>query len=267
MASFLLGPELLAYDRGVVAEPVLWQYNFSNFNEKVRWALDYKGVAHVRHSLLPNAPRAVLFSVRGKLPVLDLDGQRIVDSTRIIEALERRYPEPALYPVEVDERRRAVELEDFFDEHVGHEVRRALFYEQRDNLDYVGALLTTGRGAMTRRVYRALMSLPGSTSYQRRRYRFYGPDAERARRDVAAGLDRIVTELGPSGYLVGSRFTVADLTAGALLYPLAWPAELQYDYPEPPPSQLTESLCEHPGVDWIREIYRRHRGSSAAITG
>src|SRR5919109_5395282 len=89
--------ESVAYDRRVVSLPVLWQYNFSNLNEKVRWALDYKGVAHVRRSLLPNGPRAMLFSLRGTLPVLDLDGDRIVDSTRIIEALERRYPEPALY--------------------------------------------------------------------------------------------------------------------------------------------------------------------------
>ena len=89
-----------------MAPPTLWQYNFSNFNEKVRWALDYKGVAHARRSLLPNTPRAVLFSLRGTLPVLDLDGQRIVDSTRIIEELERRHPEPALYPTDAEERRR-----------------------------------------------------------------------------------------------------------------------------------------------------------------
>ena len=54
---------------------------------------------------------------------------------------------------------------------------------------------------------------------------------ERAQKKVAAGLDRIVGELGSSGYLAGSRFTVADLTAAALLFPLARPAELQYDYP------------------------------------
>ena len=90
---------------------------------------------------------------------------------------------------------------------------------------------------------------------------------ERAQKKVAAGLDRIVTELGPSGYLAGPRFTVADLTAAALLFPLARPAELQYDYPEPPRSQLIESLAGHPGVDWIREIYRRQCSPSTAITG
>ena len=110
-----------------MAPPVLWQYNFSNFNEKVRWALDFKRIAHVRRSLLPGGPRAMLFSLRGTLPVLELDGERIVDSTRIIEALERRYPERPLYDADADERQRALELEDFFDEEVGHELRRAVF--------------------------------------------------------------------------------------------------------------------------------------------
>jgi glutathione S-transferase len=248
-----------------VTPPVLWQYNFSNFNEKVRWALDYKGVAHVRRSLLPMEPRALLLSLRGTLPVLDLDDERLVDSTVIVEALERRYPEPALYPTAVGERQRALELEDFFDEQAGHELRRAVFYELRGDRDYVSALLTTGRGATTRRVYRALMSLPGSMVYTKRRYRFYAADAERARGMVTTALDRIVAELQPSGYLVGSEFTVADLTAAALLFPLAWPPELQYDFPAPPESQLIKSLQAHAGVDWIREIYRRHRGSSMEI--
>jgi glutathione S-transferase len=243
----------------------LWQYNFSNFNEKVRWALDHKGVAHVRRSLLPMEPRALLLSLRGTLPVLDLDGERIVDSTLIVEALERRYPEPALYPTAVSERQRALELEDFFDEQAGHELRRAVFYELRGDPDYVSALLTTGRGVTTRRIYRALMSLPGSMVYTKRRYRFYAADAERARTMVKTALDRIVAELQPSGYLVGSEFTVADLTAAALLFPLAWPAELQYHYPSPPQSQVIKSLQSHPAVDWIREIYRRHRGPSMEI--
>jgi glutathione S-transferase len=164
------------------------------------------------------------------------------------------------------ELKRALSLEDFFDEQAGHELRRAVFYELRGDPDYVSALLTTGSGVTTRRVFRALMSVPGSMAYTRRRYRFYEADAERAQTMVKAALDRIVAELEPSGYLVGSGVTVADLTAAALLFPLAWPAELQYDYPGPPESQLIESLEGHPGVAWIREIYRRHRGSSMEIT-
>ena len=33
--------------------PVLWQLQISHYVEKVRWALDYKRVPHVRRTLLP----------------------------------------------------------------------------------------------------------------------------------------------------------------------------------------------------------------------
>jgi glutathione S-transferase len=33
--------------------PVLWQLQVSHYVEKVRWALDYKHVPHIRRSLLP----------------------------------------------------------------------------------------------------------------------------------------------------------------------------------------------------------------------
>jgi glutathione S-transferase len=244
-----------------VAAPVLWQYNFSNFNEKVRWALDYKRIPHVRRSLLPGAPRAMAFSRRGTLPVLDLDGERIVDSSAIIAALERRFPEPALYPADPAERSAALELEEFFDEQAGHELRRAGFYDWRASPAFVSGLLTTGRGAVTRGLMRAV--LPGAMIYARRRYRIYRADAEGARAKLEVALDRIAAAAQPTGYLVGHGFSIADLTAAALLYPLAWPAELQYSYPKPPPWDALAPLAEHPAVDWIRDTYARHRGSSA----
>jgi glutathione S-transferase len=126
-----------------VTPPLLWQYTFSNFNEKARWALDFKQIPHRRRSLMPGGPRAMAFSRRdGTLPVLDLDGERIVDSTRIIEALERRFPERPLYPEDPAERRQALELEDFFDEHAGHDMRRVGFWELRDERTYGAEFLT-----------------------------------------------------------------------------------------------------------------------------
>jgi glutathione S-transferase len=243
-----------------VSTPVLWQYNFSNFNEKARWALDFKRVPHVRRSLLPGGPRAMAFSLRGTLPVLDLDDERVVDSTHIITALEHRFPQPSLLPEDPRERAAALELEDFFDEEAGHELRRAAFYEWRTNPGFVSGFITTGRGRATRAFMRAI--LPGALLYARRRYRIYPADAEQARVKIAAALDRITAEQNPSGYLVGESFTVADLAGAALLFPLAMPPELQYRYPELPDWGTLRPLAEHPAVDWIREMYRRHRGPS-----
>ena len=211
--------------------------------------------------MVPGSPRALWFSMRGTVPVLDLEGERIVDSTRIIKALERRWPDPSLYPSEDTERRRALELEEFFDEEAGHELRRAAFYELRDDPDYVSSLLMTGQPPLARRVMRAL--LPVAMVYPKRRYRINPADAEEGRGNVSLALDRIEAEVGPSGYLVGDGFTVADLAAAALLFPVAWPVELQYDYPEPPRMGWWESLARHPAAEWITEMYRRHRGVSA----
>ena len=49
--------------------------------------------------------------------------------------------------------------------------------------------------------------------------------AELARGKVLAALDRLEAELDGNEYLVGDRFSVADLTAAALFYPLAFPPE------------------------------------------
>ena len=250
--------------------PLLWQYSFSNFNEKARWALDFKRIPHRRHSLLPGGPKAMAFSRGdGTLPVLDLDGERIVDSTRIIEELERRFPERPLYPEDAAERRRALEVEDYFDEHAGHDMRRVGFWEIRDERAYAGSFLTTDQGRAKRLAVKAAMPVifPVAWRYMNQRYDFSEEGSERSRGALIAALDRIESERGSGDYLVGDGFTVADLAAAALLFPLAWPPEYPYEVPEPPPSAFFDSLRDHPAVAWIGETYRRHRGESAEVIG
>jgi glutathione S-transferase len=247
--------------------PALWQYSFSNYNEKARWALDFKGIRHRRHSLMPGAPRAMWFSRGdGTLPVLDLDGRRIVDSTNVIAAVEERQPEPSLYPADADARRRALELEDFFDENAGHDMRRVGFWEARQNLDYALAFMTTDQSKAKRAVGRVglRVAFPVVWRYMSARYAFNEAAVERSRATLVAALDRIEAERAGRDYLVDDQFSVADLTAAALLYPMVWPPEFQYELPEPPRWEFLESHRDHPALGWIKETWRRHRGSSAA---
>ena len=96
--------------------PLLWHIPLSHYNEKVRWALDYKGIAHHRRVLGADyLIRAWRATGQGKLPILWLDGRAIADSTRIIAALEERYPEPALWPAYPAERARGRLLVERFD--------------------------------------------------------------------------------------------------------------------------------------------------------
>src|SRR5436190_21069718 len=105
--------------------PVLWHLKVSHYNEKARWALDYKRIPHVRRAAIPgrHAKIARRLWTGATFPVLELDGQVIGDSTLIIRALERRYPEPPLYPEDPVELRRALQLEDFFNEELAPYLR------------------------------------------------------------------------------------------------------------------------------------------------
>jgi len=253
-----------------MAIPTLWHLDISHFNEKARWALDYKKIPHKRRSVFPGmqAPRALL--LRGgtsTLPVIDIDGTRIGDSSRIIEQLECQWPDPPLYPADPAERQKALEIEDFFDEHCAHELRRVMFDPLLEHPD----LMAEATGADQRRGGNALrIFYPVVNRAVRHKYAVNPERAAEGRATVEAAMDRIEAERGPSGYLVGESFTVADLTAAAILSPLVRPPEFPYHQVDPArdPEDLKrwrDTLVERPAFKYVLEMYARHRGTSAEI--
>jgi glutathione S-transferase len=250
--------------------PVLYHLEISHYNEKARWALDYKNVPHVRKAPTPmlHTLRALTLTGKPTLPVLKLNGKAIGDSTRIIEALEREYPEPALYPKDGGDRRRALELEDFFDEELGPYIRRWLFHEGLEGLetdDFVEGTMRNSPGAM-----KTMMktTAPVAKRVLRLRYGISDDSAQAGRGKVLSALDRVEQEVQPSGYLVGDSFTVADLTAAALLFPLVRPPEAPHMIEGAmPPGFISfrNSVADRRGFKWVEQIYREHRGMSAAI--
>ena len=98
-----------------------------------------------------------------------------------------------------------------------------------------------------------------------------GPETglEADRVTVDAALDRIEQERRGRAYLVGDTFTVADLTAAAMLGALLQPPELQYPLRVELPPYLQDyraTLLRHPATKWATGIYRLHRGYSAAVS-
>ncbi len=248
------------------SRPTLWHISVSHYSEKVRWAFDHKEVPHSRRAVtIPGThiPASILLT-RGAshtFPVLELDGQRIGDSTEIIAALEEHFPGRPLYPADPEDRRRALELEDFFDEELGPHIRLLAFHELgRDRERFEAVIERTTPGPLTR--------IGGGAVAYARTYtglRFGVRDeqaAELAREKIVAGLDRLEAELGSSEYLVGGSFGVADLSAASLFYPLVLPTEGPLSGDEPPPKGLErfrEPLKERSGYRWIEEMFRQHR--------
>jgi glutathione S-transferase len=245
---------------------LLWHIPLSHYNEKVRWALDYKSTAHRRRVLGPDYLfRAFRATGQGKLPILWLDGHAISDSTRIIAELERRFPVPALYPQDAVARQRALAIEDDLDETLGPSVRAAIMSPLfRQDPDIALRVLTTGMPDEAKRRLRPLLLLIFPT-YYRFRHKISDANLEKDRASVASALDRIEQQREGREYLVGHTFTIADLTAASLLAPVLQPPEIQYPLRVQLPAyvqQYRATVLKHPTAQWAANIYRFHRGRS-----
>jgi glutathione S-transferase len=244
--------------------PVLWHLQISHYNEKVRWALDFKRIPHTRRSMLPGLHQLILKRKAGTVlsPVLEYDGTALGDSSAILQMIEERWPEPALMPEDPQDRERALQIEDYFDEELGPHIRRAVYQELLPYPEVVVPLFTKGASPFTRGVLRA--GFPVLRVGMKRFMNIYEEPAARSRLKCVEALDTLERELGDNEYLVGDSFSIADLTAASLFYPIALPPE--FPYTSPSWDQLPEGardflgeMRERPGAQWVGEMYRRHR--------
>ncbi len=84
------------------------------------------------------------------------------------------------------------------------------------------------------------------------------------------GLDLVAREAAASGYLVGGSFTVADLSAASVLAMCVDPPDSPMRRPQPMPGPMARLIAEfagHPGADWVRGIYARHRRARLDFDG
>ena len=247
---------------------VLWHLKVSNFNEKARWALDYKGVPHLRRAIDAGFHRRTARRLTGgrTFPILVVDGQAIGDSTAIVAELERRYPNPPLYPSGREERGRALTLEDFFDEELGPYARLLVLdhlMEERDLFGHTFAPdMRPARRYLMRRIY------PLTKRAVTRQFGIDDISLQHAYQKVYAAGRRFREELQPSDYLVGDDFSVADLTLAALVSPVVCPEQFPYSQPQrdhPLLDPIRDALAESGVLDWTRAMYALHRAPTAEV--
>jgi glutathione S-transferase len=251
-----------------MTEPTLLHFRVSHYNEKVRWALDYKQWPHRRRTLVPafHIPTARRATGQNKVPVLELDGQFLADSSRIIAELELRRPDPPLFPSEATERARALEIAEFYDNQVAPDLRRLFWSTYFPHPIAAARLATDGFGALTRTVWLCMfpllrVAMRANMGASRKR-------VQEAHERLAGYFDRLESEIRPSGYLVGDAFSIADLTAAAVMTAIVRPPQFSYPLPEPRPPEfvaLRASVEQRAGFRWVLDIYERHRGRSAEI--
>lgn len=248
--------------------PRLLHFPVSHYNEKVRWALDFKRWPHVRQACVCgfHIPRVRWLTGQNKVPVLCVDGRAIAGSNHILAEIERLRPDPPLYPVEPEARRRALAIQTYFDDEVAPEVRRLFWSCCLNDRRLCARVATMGFSDAVAGVWWALspVILPAlslNVGLDRQ-------SLDRAQGRLNAHFDRLESEIGASGYLVGDRFSLADLAAAAVMTAIIRPPQYPYPLPEPWPAALRElrdSVAHRRGFGWVLDIYARHRGASSEI--
>lgn len=240
----------------------LVQFQFSPYNEKARWAMDWKGVPHTRTNLMPGPHMSVLKKLSGQTqtPVAIFGKTVVSGSANILDEIARRYPDPAWDPPE-SMREKARELERWFDDDITPRTRRALLMSMMDDGHYVANMFGMGKGAMTRFAYGAMFPLV--RGLVKKGNGIEGPESVTdGLRAAEEAFDRVAKEAAATGYLCGNHFTRADLVAAAHLAPCVGPPHPDTDAPRPRPKAMTAFLdrfAAHPGRAWVLEIYRKHR--------
>jgi glutathione S-transferase len=139
-------------------------------------------------------------------------------------------------------------------------MRRLVFYELRRDPERLAEIAERSAPALAARLGRA--ALPYSRAFTALRYGAGSAQAaDHAREKVLMAVERLEAELGDGDYLAAGRFTVADLTAASLLYPLVLPPQAPTVSDAMPAAyeRFRAPLRERRGYRWVAEMFDRHR--------
>jgi glutathione S-transferase len=246
--------------------PVLITIPISHYCEKARWALDRAGIAYRERAHLQVIHWIPVARAGGgkTAPVLVWGDRVFADSEDILEEASRRAPhDRAFYPDDPAVEAEVRSLQRDFDEVLGPEGRRWMYFKMRGQRDIAIAYGCTGVPAWQRR------GLPLAYPFVIRiidRYLDITPaSAAESEAKVRSTFDRIAERLSDGRpYLCGERFTAADLTFAALSASLLMPPE--YGVPLPQPDDLPPAMAAnvrefraHPAGEFALKMFREER--------
>jgi glutathione S-transferase len=240
----------------------LYQFEFSHFCEKARWALDHKGLAHVRKNLLPGLHMRVAKKLAPKscLPILVDDGTVVQNSASIITYLDAKYPDRPLTPSDAHEAEEALAWEQYLDDEIGVPVRLWFYYHALPDRDRALRFLLDGAPWYGRPLFALIY--PKVRAAMTALMDIHAESASQSEQRLVAAMDKLDDALKGRRFLVGDRFSRADLTACALLRRHCAVAGASGKIEPAAPAAVLALRDAHkarPFVSWVRQIYRSHR--------
>jgi glutathione S-transferase len=246
----------------------------SHYCEKARWALqraglDYREEPHVQGIHRVYARRAGGSST---VPVLVTTDGALGESERILEWVDGRLaPEQRLFGAETAERERILALSRRLDERLGPTGRRLIYVRMFDQPELMLRFNNQGVPRWEDRFIR--VGLPFAKRFIARALEIT-PGVEREDESTVWSEFDWVAEMLSDGrpYLLGERFTAADLTFAALAAPIVLPSVYGVALPpleslDAPTAALVTRGREHPAGAFALRLTDERRSATALPVG
>lgn len=241
----------------------LYQFELSQYSEKVRLILDYKGLAYRKIEVTPGIGQVELFQMSGQrqVPVLKDGNQIVADSTEIAKYLERKYPEPALIPTDPFQRGLCLLMEEWADASIGIKSRKALFGAISQDQNLRQSLLPD----TTPDLFKNLVQFFPSDVLKVMGFPIgYGPDVVKsAITDLQQDLEALSLLLRDRPYLIGDQPTLADLAVASLSILIKFPDGAYLNLPATLRgkgiSGLADNMVYEPFFTWRDRLYAQYR--------
>jgi glutathione S-transferase len=252
--------------------PTLWGLSVSPWTEKARWALDHHGVAYRyrEHTPLLGEP-ALRWRTRGRapgtratVPFLISERERITDSNAIARHAEQIGQGAPLFPAE---HREAIESWQREVEATMHAARVLVVQALVDNADAQVETLPPQIPGPLRRPLRPLAR--AGARFLARKHDAGPQRVADSLRTLEQFAERVRAQLDGHQYLVGDRFTWADISAAMVVNGFSGgvPGRLEklpaskrtWTQPE-----LVERFADL--IAWRDQLYGEHRPRSARVS-
>ncbi len=234
----------------------------SHYCEKARWALTKLQIPFVEEAHMPPFHQFATGRVGGKsTPVLVTDAGAFTDSTDILKYLDSIAPANAkLYPTDPEQRRQVEELQDLFDSQLGPAIRCWGYFLSMNDYHFMQSGWCQGVPSVERVLFPVVFPL--MRNIVRQSYNITPESAANAYEQIKSIFEQ-VSELLADGrtYLVGDKFSAADLTFAALAAPAVRPPEhpiKRSPLQKLPPQLASEmsALRETPAGAFVLRLYR-----------
>ncbi|MGL5193095.1 MAG: glutathione S-transferase family protein [Chroococcales cyanobacterium] len=241
----------------------LYQFELSQYSEKVRLILDYKGLEYRKVEVTPGVGQIEVYQLSGQsqVPILKDGSTVIADSTKIAKYLDEKYPDRPILPTDPTERGLCLIMEEWADESIGTKSRVVLFQGISQDQSFRSALLPPNTPDFLKTLVEAvpsdLLRTLGSGLGA-------SPDAVKSAEDsIKQDLEALCLILQDRPYLTGNQPTLADLAVAGLSILLKFPAGPYLDIPEKLRGKGVMGIADNPLYEpfftWRDRLYADFR--------